>query len=87
MIDIGPQIQVVRRARGMSGRALANMINATPTYITMLERGTRTPSLALLQRLAAALGIPAWALVLLAEEREPLVHLSEDMGRRLNRAL
>jgi transcriptional regulator with XRE-family HTH domain len=45
------------------------------TYISDLERGARSPGLAVQQRLASALGVMVWELMKIAEEGQD--HLKE----------
>jgi len=52
-------IKKLREEKGLSQKALAERVGVTDAYITMLETGVRkNPSLAVLQRLAKALGAP-----------------------------
>lgn len=52
-------IKTLRQEKGLSQKALAKEVGVTDAYITMLESGKRkNPSLAVLQRLAKALGVP-----------------------------
>lgn len=58
--------QIVRRRRtqaGMSQETLAAEAACHPTYVSLVERGKRNPSLATMLRLAKALDCPAWRLV------------------------
>lgn len=57
---------IVRRRRqkaGMSQEALAAEAACHPTYISLVERGLRNPSLDTMLRLAKGLDCPAWKLV------------------------
>ncbi len=57
---------IVRRRRlaaKMSQETLAGEASCHPTYISLLERGLRNPSLDTMLRLAEALDCPAWKLV------------------------
>ena len=47
----------------MSQETLAAEAACHPTYISLVERGLRNPSLATMLRLAGALRCPAWKLV------------------------
>lgn len=52
-------IQQLRATKGMTQRDLAKKAQVTPGYVAQLEMGLRkNPSLAVLQRLAKALGVP-----------------------------
>jgi len=57
---------IVRRRRlaaGMSQETLADKASCHPTYISLVERGLRNPSLDTMLRLADALDCPGWKLV------------------------
>ena len=57
-------IQRLREEQGITQRALATKAKVTPGYIAQLEMGLRkNPSLAVLQRLAKALGVPVTELL------------------------
>lgn len=52
-------IQRLRIAKGLTQRALATKAKVTPGYVAQIEMGQkRNPSLAVLRRLAKALGVP-----------------------------
>lgn len=52
-------IRTLREAKRMTQRELAKRAKITPGYVAQLEMGVRkNPSLAILQRLAKALGVP-----------------------------
>jgi transcriptional regulator with XRE-family HTH domain len=52
-----------RTANGLSQERLASMSRLDRTFISLLERGQRQPTLSTLLHLASALGIPASQLV------------------------
>lgn len=56
--SLGPRIREARLAAGLSGVALAKLIDKSQPYVSDLERGQRTPSLETLVALSAALGRP-----------------------------
>lgn len=51
------RIRQARIARGMSQRQLAQLVGVDPSYISLIERGQRTPSPQLLAAIAEALGL------------------------------
>ena len=53
----------------MSQETLAAEATCHPTYISLLERGLRNPSLDTILKLAGALDCPAWKLVRETETR------------------
>jgi transcriptional regulator with XRE-family HTH domain len=59
----GARLQRARRRRGLSQAALGRKVGAHVMTISKLERGERQPSMAMLQRLAKALGVRVTALL------------------------
>lgn len=62
-LKFGKSLRKARNARCISQEALAHEAGLDRTYIGMLERGIRQPSLETLQKLAKALKTPAWKMV------------------------
>jgi transcriptional regulator with XRE-family HTH domain len=55
--DIGPRIKRARQRRGLTQAALANKVGVSSIHITMIELGTRRPTLGTLERIAKALRV------------------------------
>ena len=55
--DIGPRLRALRKRRGLSLRALAELCGLSVNTISLVERGKTSPSVATLHRLATALGV------------------------------
>jgi transcriptional regulator with XRE-family HTH domain len=67
----GRNLRRYREARGLSQEKLAaDVFEKHRTYIGDLERGVRNPSLKVVERLAAAIGVDALTLLTPAEEPE-----------------
>ena len=57
-------ITTLREGQGLTQRDLARKAKVTAAYVAMIETGVRkNPSLAILKRLAKALGVPVTALL------------------------
>jgi transcriptional regulator with XRE-family HTH domain len=67
---LGRAVRDLRAARGMSQEDLAFVTGMHRTYIGGVERGERNPSLIALSRVASALGVRTWELLLRAEQLE-----------------
>ncbi len=81
-MDIGKRIREAREEYGMSGVVLARRAGVTPAHLNMIEHGSRTPSLGLLEKIAKELRTePA---EFLREPALPLANASET-GRGLGR--
>lgn len=69
-MNIGTTIQTCRKVRGMKQRELALEAGLSESYLSLLEKGKREPSLSALEALAKALGVPLSVLVFLAAQEE-----------------
>lgn len=66
LLLFGEVICELRRGAGLSQEALADKAGVHRTYVSQLERGLKSPTLAVLMKLAAALEVrPSKILVLL----------------------
>lgn len=66
-MEIGRIIKALRQERGLSQEALANDVDTATSNLSRIEKGQRTPSLDLLERIANALGIRVSTLFALSE--------------------
>jgi transcriptional regulator with XRE-family HTH domain len=65
---IADNVRRLRRARGISQEALAEICGYRRTYLGMVERGERNISIATLEALAVALGVEPRELLTKHEE-------------------
>ena len=65
----GKELRNARKAVGVSQEKLALQVGLDRTYISMLERGLRQPSLTTIFLLAPALGLSSVDLVAKVQER------------------
>jgi transcriptional regulator with XRE-family HTH domain len=56
-VSLGLTVRELRLARGLSARRLASLVGVTSGFMSQLENGQTTPSLATLLRIAAALEV------------------------------
>lgn len=59
----GENVRRARQARGLTLEALAHEVGLAYTYLGQIERGRRNPTLDVVERIAAALGVDALALL------------------------
>ncbi|MGH7906994.1 MAG: helix-turn-helix domain-containing protein [Candidatus Binataceae bacterium] len=64
--ELGQLLKERRTALGLTQRALAEQVGVKPSHVAYIESGRRRPSLALLERIAVALGLNRQELFLLA---------------------
>ena len=61
---LGTMLKALRGTKGLTQKSLAKKARTTAAYVSMLESGKkRNPSLAILKRLAKALGVPVGELL------------------------
>jgi transcriptional regulator with XRE-family HTH domain len=65
----GEVLRAFRSERAVSQEHLAAVADLHRTYISLLERGLRNPSLTVIRRLASALGVTATDLVSVFEAK------------------
>jgi transcriptional regulator with XRE-family HTH domain len=61
--SFGRVLRVTRKARGMTQEQLALSAGVERNFVSLIERGVNQPTIRVLFRLAAALGLPASELV------------------------
>ena len=56
-VDLAGQVRLLRRRRGLTLRELAARAGVTESFLSQVERGVASPSVASLQRIARGLGL------------------------------
>ena len=51
-------VRRLRAKKGLSQKALADKVGISVSYVSMLERGQRSPPLETIEKMARALGVP-----------------------------
>jgi transcriptional regulator with XRE-family HTH domain len=71
-MNYGKALKLARALANLSQKDLAARAGLDPSYVSLIEKGSRLPSLTALEKLGEALGIPNDLLVLMAAEKEDL---------------
>lgn len=71
--DLGSRIRQKRIEKGLSLKALANLIEKTPSFLSQVERGLAEPSITSLRKIANALEVPIFFFLLDYENHNPVV--------------
>lgn len=79
-VDLGARIRALRLARGATLRQLAAEAGVTESFLSQVERGVASPSIASVQRIARALG-QSIAELFAADERAGIVVRVHDRRR------
>jgi transcriptional regulator with XRE-family HTH domain len=56
-------VRKLREKKKLSQKALADKVGISVSYVSMLERGQRSPPLETIEKMAKALGVPPAALL------------------------
>jgi transcriptional regulator with XRE-family HTH domain len=79
-VDLGARIRALRLARGETLRKLASEAGVTESFLSQVERGVASPSIASVQRIAGARG-KSIAELFAADERAGIVVRARDRRR------
>ncbi len=77
MEEIGQKIRALRKERGLTLKQLAALANCSPSFISQVERGKVSPSIATLKQIASALKVNIVDFFLSPDGFEPVV-MRED---------
>lgn len=66
---VGQNIRLFRKSKGMTQEQLAEKVNVSGSYIGYLERGKKSPSLILLEKIACILNVDPATLLTSNEEQ------------------
>lgn len=79
-MDIGRAILEIRKEKELKQEAVALAADTDTGYLSRIEQGRRTPSLAMLERFAAALNTTVSAIVVRAEGLDIALSNESDAG-------
>jgi transcriptional regulator with XRE-family HTH domain len=81
-MNYGKALRLARALANINQKELASEAGLDPSHVSLIEKGTRRPSLATLEKLSSALQIPNDLFVLLAAEKNDLkLRDSEELKR------
>ena len=63
VIKFGKRVRAARRVQNISQEELAHIADSNRTYISDVERGTRNPSIEVVERIAKALNVTMGSLL------------------------
>ena len=86
-MNYGKAIRIIRSAKGLEQRELASTLKLDPSYISLLEKGKRKPSLKLVRLISKKLSIPENLFKLLASEKKDLKKITENESVHLAKHL
>ena len=83
-MNIGEAIKFCRSRRNLTQSELAKRSDVSVSYLSMLEKGRRDPSLKTIEKVALGLRIPASILVLLAADPRELDPIDRTVAEKLS---
>lgn len=83
---LGKQLRSLREKGGMSLRALSSRVDVTASFLSQVERGLCSPSLATLRQLAQVFEVPVFQLLVEFEVDRPVVRADERVTIELQDA-
>jgi len=86
-VNYGNAIRVARAVRNLSQKDLAERVKLDSSYISLIEKGIRKPSLDTLESIARGLQIPMDLVMLLASDEQDLRVVRKDQATRLGMQL
>jgi transcriptional regulator with XRE-family HTH domain len=85
-VDIGRAIKLCRSQKGWTLRDLAKRTGIAVSHLSMIERNQRDASMAAMQALANAFGMPLNILIFLAADPKDLSGMTNELKEKLSRA-
>jgi transcriptional regulator with XRE-family HTH domain len=83
-MNYGKALKLARALANLNQKDLAERAGLDPSHVSLIEKGTRRPSLIALEKLSTALGIPSDLFVLMAAEKDDLkLRDPEELQRAL----
>lgn len=86
-MNIGHAVKICRSAKKLSLGDLAGRTELSTSYLSMIETGKREPTLASVEKIAAAMGVPTPILLFLAAEDGELDGIDAETAQRLSVAV
>ena len=85
-MDTGKAIKLCRSQKGWTLRELSKRTGIAGSYLSMIERNQRDASMAAMQSIAKAFGMPLNVLIFLAADSKELTGMSEGLKEKLSHA-
>ncbi|MCC7142222.1 MAG: helix-turn-helix transcriptional regulator [Candidatus Eisenbacteria bacterium] len=80
-MNYGKGIRTIRAARGLTQKQLASAVRVDSSFMSLLERGARAPSIGTLEAIAEALGVPVYLLILFSSDKDDLRGITPDQAQ------
>ncbi|MBQ0747862.1 MAG: helix-turn-helix transcriptional regulator [Marinobacter sp.] len=82
-MNLGNAIEECRKLKGVTKSRLAESAGISVSYLTLIVKGQREPTMTAIEKIASALGVPSSLLIFLASEDSEVASLSEGTKNEL----
>lgn len=82
-MNLGKAIKLCRTQRDLNQQELAEKVGLSVSYLSLIEKNKRDPSLSIVEELAVALGIPVTVLLFIAAEKNDLAGFDPELAEKL----
>lgn len=82
-MNVGQAIKMCRSRRGLSQTELAKRAQCSVSYLSMLEKSQRDPTLSTVEKIAFALNVPIGILFFLAADKNELAGIDKELAGKL----
>ncbi|MCU7926721.1 MAG: helix-turn-helix domain-containing protein [Candidatus Thiodiazotropha sp. (ex Dulcina madagascariensis)] len=83
-MNLGQTIKLCRKNKGLTQAQLSDLSGISVSYICLMEKDKREPTLSTLELISKALGIPLSVLVFLAAQHEEIKELDKSQIEELS---
>lgn len=80
-------IRIARSAKNLSQQELANKVGLDASYISLIEKERRVPTVKTLKKISDALEVPFHLLTLLASDKDDLKNVSKTDAEKIGKEL
>lgn len=82
-MNVGQAIKMCRSRRGLSLTELAKRTDCSVSYLSMLEKSKRDPTLSMVERIAHQLNVPVSILFFLAADKNEMSGIDKALAGQL----
>ncbi len=83
-MNISNAVKLCRTARDLSQKELAEKADISTSYVSLIEQGKRDVSVAMLEKIAAAMEMPVEALLFMAADKGKLANISNELASEIS---
>ncbi len=83
-MNVGKTIKMLRVKKGYTQKSFANLLEITPSYLSLIESGDRKINMEFLEKISQKLEIPTSVFVLLASEKNDLEGIDNELYEKLS---